>query len=69
MSRNIKSNLKNPPAKLLLKTTYHPHSNNRNDCNLSPYHIKNNSNMTTDYLSFNTNESRNTWYWSKRKES
>ena len=59
MSRNIKSNLKNPPAKLLLKTTYNPHSNNRNDCNLSPYHIKNNSNMTTDYLSFNTNESTN----------
>ena len=59
MSRNIKSNLKNPPAKLLLKTTYNPHSNNRNDCNLSPYHMKNNSNMTTDYLSFNTNESTN----------
>ena len=59
MSRNIKSNLKNPPAKLLLKTTYNPHSNNRNDCNLSPYHMKNNSNITTDYLSFNTNESTN----------
>ena len=59
MSRNIKSNLKNPPAKLLLKTTYNPYSNNRNDCNLSPYHMKNNSNMTTDYLSFYTNESTN----------
>ena len=59
MSRNIKSNLKNPQNKLFLKTTYNPRSNNRNECNLSPYHIKNNSNMTTDYLSFYTNESTN----------
>ena len=59
MSRNIKSNLKNPQNKLLLKTTYNPRSNKRNECNLSPYHMKNNSNMTTDYLSFNTNESTN----------
>ena len=59
MSRNIKSNLKNPPAKLFLKTTFNPHSNKRNISNLSPYHMKNNSNMTTDYLSFYTNESTN----------
>ena len=59
MSRNIKSNLKNPQNKLFLKTTYNPHSNKRNECNLSPYHMKNNSNMTTDYLSFYTNESTN----------
>ena len=59
MSRNIKSNLKNPPAKLLLKTTYKLHSNNKNECNLSPYHMKNNSNLTTDYLSFYTYESNN----------
>ena len=59
MSRNIKSNLKNPQNKLFLKTTYNPRSNNRNECNLSPYHMKNNSNMTTDYLSIYTNESTN----------
>lgn len=59
MSRNIKSNLKNPPAKLLLKTTYNPHFNTRNDYYLSPYNMKNNSNITTDYLSFYTHESIN----------
>ena len=59
MSRNIKSNLKNPPAKLLLKTTYNPHFNTRNDYYLSPYNMKNYSNITTDYLSFYTHESIN----------
>ena len=41
MSRNIKSNLKNPPGKLLLKTTFKQYSHNRNNYNLSPSHIKN----------------------------
>ena len=59
MSRNIKSNLKNPPAKLLLKTIYNPRSNTRNEFYLSPYNMKNNSNITTDYLSFFTHESIN----------
>ena len=59
MSRNIKSNLKNPPAKLLLKTIYNPRSNTKNEFYLSPYNMKNNSNLTTDYLSFFTHESIN----------
>ena len=59
MSRNIKTNLKTPPGNLLLKTTYNPHSNTRNENYLSPYTIKNNSNITTDYLSFYTHESIN----------
>ena len=59
MSRNIKSNLKNPPAKLLLKTIYNPRSNTRNEFYLSPYNMKNNSNITTEYLSFFTHESIN----------
>ena len=59
MSRNIKSNLKNPPAKLLLKTIYNTRSNTKNEFYLSPYNMKNNSNLTTDYLSFFTHESIN----------
>ena len=57
MSRNFKSNLKNPPDKLMLKTTYNPRYNLLNENYLSPLHIKNNSNVTTDHLSFYANES------------
>jgi len=59
MSRNIKSNLKNQQAKLLLKTIHNPRGNTRNEFYLSPYNMKTNSNITTDYLSFCTNESTN----------
>ena len=59
MSRNIKSNLKNPQAKLLLKTIHNTRVNTRNEYYLSPYNMKHNSNITTDYLSFCTNESTN----------
>ena len=60
MSRNIKLNFKNPPAKFLLKTVCKQNSNNSNEFNLSPLHMKKNKNITnTEYLSFCTNESTN----------
>ena len=59
MSRNIKSNLKNPPAKLLLKTIHNPRSNISNEYYLSPYNMKNNSNVSKNILSFYSNESIN----------
>ena len=57
MSRNFKSNLKNPPDKLMLKTIYNPRYNLLNENYLSPLHIKNNFNVTTEHLSFYANES------------
>ena len=60
MSRNIKLNSKNRPSKFFLKNVCKQSTNNSNEFNLSPLHMKKNPNITNiEYLSFCTNESTN----------